>query len=76
MKRPVQLKNCQVILDLDHIAAVLERSDLNSAGNPTYNLEIILMYDGRKHSQTLTYETEEDRQHDMNVLVMGLQCED
>lgn len=73
MKQPIQLKDCKVILDVAHIAGVFERDGLDIVtGNISYELEIILVYDGSHFSQTLTYPTEEARQYEMNRLVLAL----
>lgn len=73
MKQPIQLKDCKVILDVAHIAGVLEKNGFDVvSGNISYDLEIILIYDGHQFSQILTYPTEEARQYEMNRLVLAL----
>ena len=73
MKQPIQLKDGKVILDIAHITGVLEKDDFDIVtGNISYNLDIILVYDGHQFSQTLTYPTEEARQYEMNRLVLAL----
>ena len=73
MKRPIQLKDGKVILDVAHIVGVFERDDIDVVtGRPSFEIEIILEYSGRHFSQTLTYDTEESRQYEMNRFVLAL----
>ena len=73
MKRPIQLKDGKVILDVAHIVGVFERSSTNEiTGNPSFDIEVILEYNGRTFSQTLTYDTEDSRQYEMNRFVLAL----
>lgn len=73
MKTPIQLKDGKVILDLAHIIAVFERNDADVVtGKPSFEIEVILEYNGRTFSQFLTYDTEESRQYEMNRLVLAL----
>ena len=73
MKQPIQLKGGKIILDVAHIAGVLERDDFDVVtGNTSYDLDIILVYDGHRYVETLTYPTEEVRQYEMNRLVLAL----
>lgn len=73
MKRPIQLKGGKVILDVAHIVGVFERSDIDVVtGRPSFEIEVILEYNGRTFSQFLTYDTEEDRQYEMNRFVLAL----
>ena len=73
MKRPIQLKGGKVILDVAHIVGVFERDDIDVVtGRPSIEIEVILEYSGNNFSQTLTYDTEEDRQYEMNRFVLAL----
>ena len=73
MKRPIQLKDGKVILDVAHIAGVFERNELNVVtGRPSFEIEVILEYNGRTFSQSLTYDTEDARQYEMNRFVLAL----
>lgn len=73
MKRPIQLKGGKVILDVAHIVGVYERNNTDEiTGNPSFDIEVILEYNGRIYSQFLTYSTEESRQYEMNRLVLAL----
>lgn len=73
MKRPIQLKDGKVILDVAHIVGVFERSSIDEiTGKPSFDIEVILEYNGRTFSQTLTYNTEENRQYEMNRFVLAL----
>jgi hypothetical protein len=73
MKRPIQLKDGKVILDVAHIVGVHERNNIDEVtGNPSFDIEVILEYNGRIHSQFLTYDTEKDRQYEMNRFVLAL----
>jgi hypothetical protein len=73
MKRPIQLKDGKVILDVAHIIGVFERDNTDEVtGNPSFDIEVILEYNGRTFSQTLTYNTKEDRQYEMNRFVLVL----
>lgn len=73
MKRPIQLKGGKVILDVAHIVGVFERSSINEiTGKPSFDIEVILEYNGRTFSQTLTYDTEDSRQYEMNRFVLAL----
>ena len=43
MKRPIQLKDGKVILDVAHIAGVLERDNTDEiTGKPSFDIEVIL----------------------------------
>lgn len=73
MKRPIQLKDGKVILDVAHIVGVFERNEIDIVtGKPSFEIEVILEYNGRPFSQTLTYNTEENRQYEMNRFVLAL----
>lgn len=73
MKRPIQLKDTKVILDVAHIIGVLERDNTDEiTGNPSFDIEVILEYNGRIFSQTLTYDTKDARQYEMNRFVLAL----
>lgn len=73
MKQPIQLKGGKVILDVAHIVGVFERNNINPvAHNISFEIEILLGYNGRTFSQFLTYDTEESRQYEMNRLVLAL----
>lgn len=73
MKRPIQLKGGKVILDVAHIVGVFERNSTNEiTRNPSFDIEVILEYNGRTFSQFLTYDTEDDRQYEMNRFVLAL----
>lgn len=73
MKRPIQLKGGKVILDIAHIVGLFERNEIDIVtGHPSFEIEVILEYNGRNFSQTLTYDTENDRQYEMNRLVLAL----
>ena len=73
MKRPIQLKGGKVILDVAHIIGVFERNNTDETiGNLSFDIEVILEYNGRTFSQTLTYDTEDDRQYEMNRFVLAL----
>ena len=73
MKRPIQLKGGSVILDVAHIVGVFERNEINTVtGNPSFDIEVILEYNGKTFSQTLTYDTKDDRQYEMNRFVLAL----
>lgn len=73
MKRPIQLKDGKVILDVAHIVGVFERNNTDETiGNLSFDIEVILEYNGRTFSQTLTYDTENDRQYEMNRFVLVL----
>lgn len=73
MKRPIQLKGGKVILDVAHIVGVFERDDIDVVtGRPSIEIEVILEYNGRNFSQTLTYDTEDNRQYEMNRFVLAL----
>ena len=73
MKRPIQLKGGEVILDVAHIVGVFERNNIDEiTGTPSIEIEVILEYNGRTFSQTLTYDTEESRQYEMNRFVLAL----
>ena len=73
MKRPIQLKDGKVILDVAHIVGVFERSSINEiTGKPSFDIEVILEYNGRTFSQSLTYDTEDARQYEMNRFVLAL----
>ena len=73
MKRPVQLKDGKVILDVAHIVGVFERSDVDMVTEkPLFEIEVILEYNGRTFSQFLTYDTEESRQYEINRFVLAL----
>jgi hypothetical protein len=73
MKRPIQLKGGKVILDVAHIVGVFERNEIDVVtGIPSIEIEVILEYNGRTFSQTLTYDTEDDRQYEMNRFVLAL----
>lgn len=73
MKRPIQLKGTKVILDVAHIIGVLERDNTDEiTGNPSFDIEVILEYNGRIFSQTLTYDTKDARQYEMNRFVLAL----
>lgn len=73
MKRPIQLKDGKVILDVAHIVGVHERNNTDElTGNPSFDIEVILEYNGRIYSQLLTYGTEESRQYEMNRFVLAL----
>lgn len=73
MKRPIQLKNGKVILDVAHIVGVFERNEVDVVtGKTSFDIEVILEYNGRTFSQTLTYDTEDSRQYEMNRFVLAL----
>ena len=73
MKRPIQLKENKVILDVAHIAGVFERNNINEiTGKTSFDIEVILEYNGRIFSQFLTYDTEDSRQYEMNRFVLAL----
>lgn len=73
MKRPIQLKGDKVILDVAHIIGVFERNSIDPiTHNISFDIEVILEYNGRTFSQTLTYDTDDDRQYEMNRLVLAL----
>ena len=73
MKRPIQLKGDKVILDVAHIIGVFKRNNIDEiTGNSSFDIEVILEYNGRTFSQTLTYDTEDDRQYEMNRFVLAL----
>jgi hypothetical protein len=73
MKRPIQLKDGKVILDVAHIVGVFERNSTSEiTGNPSFDIEVILEYNGRTFSQFLTYATEDARQYEMNRFVLAL----
>lgn len=73
MKRPIQLKDGKVILDVAHIVGVFERNNTDEiTGKPSFDIEVILEYNGRTFSQTLTYNTKESRQYEMNRFVLAL----
>lgn len=73
MKRPIQLKDGKVILDVAHIIGVFERNNTDEiTGKSSFEIEVILEYNGRTFSQTLTYGTEESRQYEMNRFVLAL----
>lgn len=73
MKRPIQLKGGKVILDVAHIVGVFERNDIDEiTRNLSFDIEVILEYNGRTFSQTLTYDTEDSRQYEMNRFVLAL----
>lgn len=73
MKRPIQLKGGKVILDIAHIVGIFERNDFDVVtGKPSFEIDVILEYNGITFSQTLTYDTEESRQHEMNRFVLAL----
>ena len=73
MKRPIQLKDGKVILDVAHIGGVFERDNLDVVtGKPSFDIEVILEYNGRTFSQILTYDTKESRQYEMNRFVLAL----
>ena len=73
MKRPIQLKDSKVILDVAHIVGVFERDNTDEVtGNLSFDIEVILEYNGRTFSQTLTYDTEDSRQYEMNRFVLAL----
>lgn len=73
MKRPIQLKDGKVILDVAHIVGIFERDEINIVtGKPSFEIEVILEYNGTNFSQTLTYDTEDDRQYEMNRFVLAL----
>ena len=73
MKRPIQLKGGKVILDVAHIVGVFERNNIGEITRSiSFDIEVILEYNGRTFSQTLTYDTEEDRQYEMNRFVLAL----
>lgn len=73
MKRPIQLKGGRVILDAAHIAGVFERDDIDIVtGKQSFDIEVILEYNGRTFSQTITYDTKESRQYEMNRFVLAL----
>lgn len=73
MKRPIQLKGGKVILDVAHIIGVFERNGIDPVAHDiSFEIEVILEYNGRTFSQTLTYDTEESRQYEMNRFVLAL----
>ena len=73
MKRPIQLKDGKVILDIAHIVGVFERNEIDIVtGKPSFEIEVILEYNGRTFSQFLTYATEDARQYEMNRFVLAL----
>lgn len=73
MKRPIQLKGGRVILDVAHIVGVFERNNINEiTGKASFDIEIILEYNGRTFSQFLTYDIEDARQYEMNRFVLAL----
>lgn len=73
MKKPIQLKDGKVILDLAHIVGVFERNDVNIVTlKPSFEIEVVLEYNGKTFSQFLTYETKDSRQYEMNRLVLAL----
>lgn len=73
MERPIQLKDDKVILDVAHIIGVFERDNTDEiTGNSSFDIEVILEYNGRIFSQTLTYDTKESRQYEMNRFVLAL----
>lgn len=73
MKRPIQLKGGEVILDVAHIVGVFERNNIGEiTGSISFDIEVILEYNGRIFSQILTYDTEDDRQYEMNRFVLAL----
>lgn len=73
MERPIQLKGGEAILDVAHIVGVFERNNTDEiTGNPSFDIEVILEYNGRTFSQFLTYDTKESRQYEMNRFVLAL----
>ena len=73
MKRPIQLKGGKVILDVAHIVGVFERNEFDVVtGKASFDIEVILEYNGRTFSQTLTYDTEDSRQYEMNRFVLAI----
>ena len=73
MKRPIQLKGGEVILDVAHIVGVFERNEIDVVtGTPSIEIEVILEYNGHTFSQILTYDTEDNRQYEMNRFVLAL----
>ena len=73
MKRPIQLKGGKVILDVAHIVGVFEKNNIGEiTGSISFDIEVILEYNGRTFSQILTYDTKESRQYEMNRFVLAL----
>ena len=73
MKRPIQLKDGKAILDVAHIVVVFERNNINEVTHSiSFDIEVILEYNGRTFSQILTYDTEDSRQYEMNRFVLAL----
>ena len=73
MKKPIQLKDGKVILDVAHIVGVFERNGINPiAHNISFDIEVILEYNGQFTTQILNYDTEGDRQYEMNRFVLAL----
>lgn len=73
MKRPIQLKDSKVILDVAHIVGVFERNSIDPiTHNISFDIEVILEYNGQFTTQILTYDTKESRQYEMNRFVLAL----
>jgi hypothetical protein len=52
---------------------VFERNEFDIATRKkSFDIEVILEYNGRTFSQTLTYDTEDSRQYEMNRFVLAL----
>jgi hypothetical protein len=73
MKRSIQLKDGKVILDVAHIVGVFERNSICPiTHNVSFDIEVILEYNGQFTTQILTYDTEDSRQYEMNRFVLAL----
>lgn len=73
MKRPIQLKNDQIILDVEHIIGVFARDNF-VAGDLKwkYVIELLLFYGEKAFSQIITYLDENLRQHDLKRLALAI----